>query len=1167
MKRTLSALLFLLAIGLLPANAQILASTNRSYHMAQARDTETRLTTLRLALTELEHRYGVSFIYPTSLVDTKVLASKSINRTLETDLTELLTDKGLSFRKVQANFYVIMAEKETKTRLLRQIERINTASETEQADIPAAVSARTLNKLERIGWSTTTEQPLADISGRVIDKAGQGIPGVSVVIKGTNRGTTTSATGDFSINAPNNAVLVFSFVGYETQEIPVSGRSRISITLADDVKALNEVVVVGYGTQKRASVTGAISSVSAQEVTQLPVPSIESAIQGRVPGVSVVNNGAPGETPIVRIRGIGSILFASNPLYVVDGFPTGDLNNFDSRDIESVDVLKDASAASIYGSRAANGVIIITTKRGKNDGRLHVSYDGYTGVQSAWKKLDLLNTEQYLQYGTALLQNAENDAAAAANRAPIDARPKRFLNMNDPIYQGATQTYAQTNTNWQDEVFRDAVIHQHSIQLSGGSERSKFASSLGYFDQDGIMIGTGYKRGNFRINSDHTISKRFTFGQALTIAYSDRFGEVSAGGRTQVQNLIRMTPYMPVTDPFLLGGYRGPDGSDATDPQNPVRAALQDRTNSQQLKLLGSAYLDVKLIEGLTYRIRGGIDYVSNRDFSFQPIYNESFNARALAAVSDNRYVFASPLISNQLSFERTFGKHSINAVAVAERQAGNYNFLNGSGQANSNTIQQVSALTPTSVGIQGGKRQNVLISYLGRVNYEYGGRYLLSASLRRDGSSKFAPGNKWGNFPSASVGWRVSEESFIKSVPAISELKLRASYGSMGFNGIGDYDWQVAVAQNTNAIIGDGRTQGFYFDRLGNTSLKWEITKMTNVGVDLGLFNNSITLTAEYFIRNTDGLILPQPIAPSIGYTQSPVVNVGNMRNQGFEMQLGYNNQKGPFRYNVSANLSAIRNKVLSLGPNVSPLFGGQNADFGGFDITRTVAGEPVQSFYGWKVAGIYQNAGDVAAGAKQANAKPGDLRFVDVNGDGTIDAADRTNLGSFLPKFQYGFNFGANYRNFDLSLFLQGVQGNKIYNGTKVLTEGMLRLFNSGTAVLQAWTPQNTNTTVPRAVSGDPNGNTRTSDRFIEDGSYLRVKNISLGYSLPAASLQSWTRGTLSRARLYVASTNLLTFTKYTGYDPEVGSRSNGTLTNGIDYGQFPQARTLMLGLQLGF
>lgn len=1169
MKKALSALWLLFIIGLLPAQAQLLASTNR-YQTGQNRHNDTRFVTLRSLLAELEQRYQVSFIYPTNLVDTKVLPTKQQIRNLEAELTALLTDKNLTYRKIQPNFYAIVSTKEINNRLFRKISQIEMKMPDASLAEPARLPNQVVNKLERIGWTlTATSQPQADINGKVTDKNGQGIPGVSVIVKGTNRGTTTSVSGDFTINAASNAVLVFSFVGYATQEVAISGRSRISITLSDDVKALSEVVVVGYGTQKRASVTGAISSVSAQEITQLPVPSVEQAIQGRVPGVSVISNGSPGESPIVRIRGIGSISYASNPLYVIDGYPTGDLNNFDTRDIESVDVLKDASSAAIYGSRAANGVIIITTKRGKGDGRLHVSYDGYAGVQSAWRQLDLLNTQQYIQYGTALLQNAENDKAAAENRAPIDARPARFLepNFNQPIYQGATQTYAQTNTDWQDAVFRNAAITQHSLQLSGGNEKSRFYSSLGYFKQDGIMLGTSYRRGNFRINSDHTISKRFTFGQTLTISYDDKYSEVSAGGRTQIQNMIRMTPYMPITDPFLVGGYRGPDGSDASDPQNPVRAALQDRTNTQRLKLLGSAYLDVKLFDGLTYRIRGGIDYVSARDYAFQPIYNESFNARALASLTDNRYVFTSPLISNQLTYERTFGKHSVNVVVAAERQSGIFSNLNGTGNATSNDIQQVNGLSSTGLGLTGERRQNVLLSYLGRINYEYAGKYLLGASFRRDGSSKFAPGNKWGNFPSVSAGWRISEEAFMRNVPTISELKLRGSYGSLGFNGIGDYDWQVAVAQNTNSIFNGERVQGTYFDRLGNTNLRWEVTDMTNVGLDLGILNNSITLTAEYFTRNTDGLILGQPIAPSIGYTQSPIVNVGSMRNRGVELQLGYNKRQGDFRFDVSGNVSIIRNKVLNLGPNISPLFNGANGDYGSFDITRTIAGEPIQSFYGWQVAGIFQTADEIKTAPTQANAKPGDIRFADLNNDGTINADDRTNLGSFLPNFSYGLNVNANYRNFDVTLFLQGIQGNKVFNGVKVLEQGMLRLFNAGTDVLRAWTPTNTNTDVPRAVSGDPNGNTRTSDRFLEDGSYMRLKNVSLGYSLPSTALQSWSRGTLTKARLYVAATNLLTFTKYTGYDPEIGSRSNQTLTNGVDYGQFPQARTLMVGLQLGF
>ncbi|UHG91524.1 SusC/RagA family TonB-linked outer membrane protein [Spirosoma oryzicola] len=1157
MNKQLTVLGSLLLAGILPVRAQLLASSDR-FAMYQSRSTDTRFITLRSALAELEQHYGVSFIYPTNLVDTKVQLVGRRSPNLETELTNLLTDKGLTYRKVQPNFYAIVWEKEKNHRFLNKIKQIESPAEVDQPSSPVNLPDRTLERLERSGWSMTSSQPLADISGRVIDKNGQGIPGVSVIVKGTSRGTTTNANGEYTLNAANNATLVFSFVGYASQEVAVANRSRVNITLQDDVKALSEVVVVGYGTQKRASVTGAISSVSAQEVTQLPVPSVEQAIQGRVPGVTVVANGSPGETPIVRIRGIGSINYAANPLYVIDGFPTSDLNNFDTRDIESVDVLKDASSAAIYGSRAANGVIIVTTKKGAADGKLHVNYDGYVGTQSTWRELDLLNRDEYIQYGTALRTNAGQ---------PI---PTRFANLNQPIYTGATQTYAQTDTDWQKAVFRSAPITQHSLQLSGGNERSRFYSSVGYFNQQGIMIGTGYKRGNFRINSDHTISKRFSFGQNLTISYDDKLNEVSAGGRTQVQNMIRMTPYMPIEDPNLLGGYRGPDGSDASDPQNPVRAALQDQSNTQRMKFLGSAYIDVKLIEGLTYRLRGGIDYVTARTYSFLPIYNESFNARALASLTDQRSTYVSPLISNQLSYEKTFGKHSINAVAVAERQGSRFLDINGTGQAASNDIRELNALISTSVGLSGTRSESVLISYLGRLNYEFAGKYLFGASFRRDGSSRFAPGNKWGNFPSVSAGWRISEEPFMKNIPTISELKVRASYGTMGFNGIGDYSWQVTVSQNTNSILGGNRAQGSYFDRLGNTDLRWEVTKMSNFGLDLGLLNNSITLSAEVYSRNTDGLILNQPIAPSIGYSQSPIVNVGSMRNNGFEAQLGYNKTKGAFRFNASGNISFISNKVLSLGPTISPLLNGSNADYGGFDITRTEAGQPIQYFYGWKVAGIFQTADEVRTAPSQPNAKPGDLRFVDANNDGVIDANDRINLGSFLPKFTYGLNLSANYLGFDASLFFQGVQGNKIYNGVKVLEQGMLRLFNAGTDVLRAWTPTNTNTDVPRAVDGDPNANSRTSDRFIEDGSYLRLKNFSLGYSIPAAALQSFSRGTVSRARVYVAATNLLTFTKYTGYDPEVGSRTsnaNPTLTNGIDYGQFPQARTFMVGLQLGF
>jgi len=448
-------------------------------------------------------------------------------------------------------------------------------------------------------------------------------------------------------------------------------------------------------------------------------------------------------------------------------------------------------------------------------------------------------------------------------------------------------------------------------------------------------------------------------------------------------------------------------------------------------------------------------------------------------------------------------------------------------------------------------------------VNYEYAGKYLLSGSVRYDGASHFAPGKKFGTFPSIGLGWRISEEAFLKNNPLISELKIRGSYGLMG-NIPGNYLWQTAIATNTNAIFGGAPASGAFFNQLANRDLEWEITKMSNVGLDLGFLSNRITFTAEYYSRRSENLILNVPRIPSQGFTNSTIANIGDMTNSGLEFQLGYNKTQGDFRWNVSANLSTVKNTVNKLSGENSFILTGNNADYGGFDIARTEAGHPVQSFWGWQTDGIFQTDSEVRG---QSNAKAGDIRFKDLNGDGVIDASDRTYLGSFLPDFLYGLNFSANYRNFDFTLFFQGSQGNKIYNGTKVITQGMLRLFNAGTDVLNAWTPNNTNTDIPRAVSGDPNSNTRTSDRFVEDGSYLRLKNISLGYSVPASALQSFSRGTLANARIYVAAQNLLTFTKYTAYDPEIGSRFGTQLTSGIDYGQYPAARTVMVGLQVGF
>jgi TonB-linked SusC/RagA family outer membrane protein len=1002
----------------------------------------------------------------------------------------------------------------------------------------------------------------SNITGRVTAENGSPVAGATVTVKGTRNATTTGPDGSFSLSAAADAELIISSVGYSEVEVRASG-GEANVQLKENTRLLSDVVVVGYGTQKRRSVTGAISSVSTKELTAMPLPDPRQALQGRVPGIVVVNNGSPGEAPIVRIRGIGSINYASDPFYVVDGFPGADMTMIDSRDIQSLEVLRDASSAAIYGSRAANGVVIVTTKKGSRVNGTKVNLESYYGFQGPWKKLDLLNTEEYIKYATALLQNANS------------ALPPRFSKLDDPIYPGATQTYRQTNTDWQDEMFRTAPISHTTVSISTGGEKSRFYTSGGYAAQEGIMLGTKYERFNFRFNSDHDLGKFITFGQTFTIATDSRLNENNAGGRTQLKHIIHNIPYIPVKDPSLPGGYRGPSNDDASDPQNPVRIALQDLSRNNTVRVLGLAYLQANLFSGLNYRFTAGINHINGLSRFNGPIYNESFNARNLNRVEQAQSYFRSIYLSNQLNYNKTFGNHTIGLTAVAEKQTGLSRFVFGGASYTNNDLREITSFGE-SPGLNGGLNEDVLYSYIGRINYEYGEKYILSASYRRDGSSVWAPGNKWANFPSVSAGWRISNEKFF-TIDAISELKLRGSWGKMGFNGIGNYAWQTTLQQNGSPILGGEMQPGAFVNKIGNEDLEWEITDMSNIGLDLGLWNNKLLIQAEYFKRRSDNLILNIPLSPSLGFSQPTPGNVASMENTGLEFQVTYAKRTGSFTYDAAGNISFLKNRVLTFGEQATgPIYAGSNADFGGFDITRTAPGEAVQSFYGWKVDGIFQSQAEIdsydskdgdAATKYQDKAAPGDIRFKDLNNDGTINGDDRMILGTFIPKFSYGINLTANYKNFDATMFLQGVQGNKVYNGTKVLTQGMLRLFGAGKDVLNAWTPQNTNTDIPRAVSGDPNNNSRTSDRFLEDGSYLRVKVFSIGYTIPQSTLSRVGGGAIGSLRVFISSLNLLTFTKYTGYDPEIGSRFGAALTSGIDYGQFPQPRSVLFGLQLGF
>jgi TonB-linked SusC/RagA family outer membrane protein len=966
------------------------------------------------------------------------------------------------------------------------------------------------------------------------------MPGVNVLIKGTTQGTATDIDGSFSIEVPSSeSVLVFSFIGYKQQEVRVGNSSTINVKMDLDLSSLSEVVVVGYGTQERAKVTGAISSVGSEEIRALPVPNLASAIQGRAAGVQVTNAGAPGTDPIVRVRGIGTV-GNNEPLFVIDGVPAGGLNQINPADIESIEVLKDASAAAIYGSRAANGVILVTTKKG-TVGKMQVNFDSYYGTQQAWKQLDLLNRDQYIAFGRELLANGNQPA------------PQRFDNLGD---------LANVETDWQGEMFRTAPIQDHNLSISGGNEKALYNVGLGYFAQEGIMRGTDFERVSFRANTEFKLNKYVNFGQTLTVAYSSRNNEPFTGGRSQLEHMVKQVPYIPVRDETRLGGFRSPDRVDGSDPENPVLNAEIRQNRQQDYKILGTAYIDVMPFEGFKYRFLVGMDIANGINDQFTPrFFAGDFNNQPFATIQQTTSNFVSPLFSNQFSYKKSIAKHNFDVLAVIEQQTFKNSSLTGAGQNNLTNdvrvLQGVQNQTTTSNLIE-----YALISYVGRINYDYAQKYLFSASVRRDGGSRFGPNNKWGTFPSVSLGWRLSEEGFMKSLTAVSELKLRGSYGQTGNDRIGDYVYQGTI--NSNLFYNfDGSLQGGgTITALANADLRWESTKMTNIGLDLGLFNDRFNMSFEWFDNTTEGMILGVPIPPSLGFDGAPVANVGTVNNRGVELTLGYRKYTGDFQFAIDGNIGFVKNELVSLGTGRT-IFG---PGFQGDPLTFTEEGKPIAYFYGWVADGIIQQ-GETAPG--QPNSRPGDIRFKDINSDGVINANDRTNLGHYLPDFTYGVNFSANYKNFDFTLFMQGVQGNEIFNNLRFHTEGMTRLFNASTVVLDRWTPTNTNTNVPRAVSGDPNRNARASSRFVEDGSYLRVKNITIGYTLPSTALTSWTNGYVSKVRVYLLTQNPLTFTKYTGYDPEIAARTgiNASLGTGIDYGQFPAARTFIGGIQFTF
>ena len=1067
------------------------------------------------------------------------------------------------------------------------------------------------------GAKTASNAPIrysvaADVSvrGRVTDEAGAALTGVTVSIKGTTRGTTTNASGEYTISLPENGTLVFSFVGYTSQEIPVGNQSVLNVQLSPDTRSLAEVQVVsvGYGEQRRRDVTGAIGSVDIKTLQNVPIQTADQALQGRIAGVDVqTNSGLPGNGVKVNVRGTGTIN-NSDPLYVIDGFYPANVNAINPTDIASIDVLKDASASAIYGVLGANGVVIITTKRAKA-GKPTVTFDGYYGSQSAIKFLNLLGTRDFATVSNNAKDNAlgdDNLAAYLASRPGSigligSTRVPSLGNLEKlPTYDAYQPELAGQviNTDWQRAVYRTAPLSNYNLTVSGGSENSRILASIGYLKQEGIITGSGFERLSARINGDITYKKlkigtTIFFGQEKRNQNAGNVGGGTAASITKASPALAIYNRNPQYTLGFNGNERDRDGQDAG---NPLRDLIINDNRNTAYNGYGTAFIEYEIIPGLKYKLNSGVNLSLSNQNNYNPVYySSSYDYRApnMATLYQNSFRSIGWLLENTLTYEKRVGQHNFSVLAgyVARDQTLTY-FEAGKQGFPAGDLIRVADAGGVTTTYNGNQSENRQVGLLGRINYEYADRYLLTVNVRRDGSSRFGSEYRYGVFPSASVGWRVSEESFLKNrISALSELKFRAGWGQIGNQNIGDYRFSPTININPKYVFGQSTVSGGgTITDAANPLLKWETTTQTNVGLDYGFFGNRLSGSIDLYSKTTSDILLQAPIEASTGIDGRPTVNVGKVRNRGIELSAQYQQTSGKLDWSLGGNISFIDNKVLSLNQSDDPtafIPGAPDNSNDGRYLTRAAVGQPVGVFYGYVVDKIYQNNSEIYyANASDGNSastyggtaiRPGDIKFKDLNGDGVINDADRTYIGSPIPKFTYGFYGRAAYRGFDLQVQFNGVYGSKIYNAARYWTEGMQRNFNYDSNTLNRWISETSpgNGKVPRANSNDAN-NGQVSNRYIEDGSFLRLRSLTIGFNFPQAVRAKL--GNLANLRVYATANNLLTFTKYTGYDPEIGSGysqdpnaaspTNGAnLNRNVDNANYPVARSFLAGLQVTF
>lgn len=968
------------------------------------------------------------------------------------------------------------------------------------------------------------------VQGVVKDQTGETVIGASVMEKGTTNGTITGIDGDFSLNMSPNGTLVVSFVGYKTQEVQVKGQKQLQVVLSEDAEMLDEVVVIGYGTMKKSDLTGAVSSIGNKDIKDSPVSNLGQAIQGKISGVQIVDAGKPGDNVSIKIRGLGSINNC-DPLVVIDGVPTDlGLSSLNMADVERLDVLKDASATAIYGSRGANGVVMITTKRGtEGKGKLAVSAN--YSFQNATNVPSLLNAAQYAELSNDMMVNS------GRNPNPEWANPSEL---------GA-------GTDWMDELLRTGVMQNYTVSYSGGNEKSHYYVSGGFLDQSGIVKSVNYRRFTFQSNSDAQVLKWLKFSNNITFS-----ADTKKSGSYNIGDALKALPIYPVKNED--GSWSGPDGNSEWygSTRNPIGPTELNKSQTDGYNFLANLTAELTFTKWLKFKSTFGYD----AKFWFIDNFTPKYNWKPTPTEETSRYKSDNKsftyLWDNYFLFDHTFAeKHRVGLMAGMSAQWNTNDYLNA--QKNVFMFDNVHEMDngEEMYAIGGNETEWALLSYMARVNYSYEDRYLLTATIRRDGSSRFGKKHRWGTFPSVSVAWRASQEKWFPKNDYINDLKVRAGYGVTGSQAsVGNYSYLASY--NTSVYpfgISSGNQTALVSSTLANPYIHWEEVAQTNIGFDASLFNSRVMFSFDAYLKETRDMLVKASIPITSGFedTTTTYTNAGKVRNQGIEMSLHTINLTGELGWETNLTATYNKNKIKDLNSDVPYYINQINNSY----VTMLAKDYPINVFYGYVTDGIFQNQSEVNTHAVQPGAEPGDIRFRDLNNDGVINDSDRTVIGNPNPSWLFSMNNSLSYKGFELSVFLQGIAGNKIYNANNIDNTGMAAAYNQTTDVLKRWQGEGTSNSMPRAVFGDPNQNTRVSDRFVENGSYLRLKNITLSYTFPKQWLQ---KAQIENARLSLSCENVATITRYSGFDPEVG-------INGIDQNRYPISRTFSLGLNFNF